>query len=269
VGSGTVTGAHGRIPLPAPAVLELLTAAGAPIAAHHGRMELCTPTGAALLCTLATDWGPPPALTPIAVGVGAGTADPATHPNVLRVLIGQARTAADDWTTTALHRVDTTIDDLDPRVWPDLLTGLRAVGANDAWCTPALTHKGRPGHVLSVLVPAERLDLVCRYVFEETTTLGVRISPLTRRSLARDQVRVSVGEFTVRVKRGWLGGQLVTAQPEYDDVLEAARRTGASVTALIDQARALGRTVERCATAKGSQLPGQVPSDSEVRAESG
>lgn len=261
VGSGTVSGAHGRLTLPAPAVLELLTSAGAPIASHSGRLEMCTPTGAALLCTLATAWGPPPGLTPLAVGVGAGSADPATHPNVLRVLIGEECGAADTWMTAALHRLDTTIDDLDPRVWPDLLTGLRAVGASDAWCTPALTHKGRPGHVLSVLVPAERLDVVCRFVFEETTTLGVRISALTRRSLPRDQVVVPVGEYEVRVKRGYLGGRMVTVQPEYDDALEAARGKGIPLAVLLDDVRALGREAASCATADGSRLQVPVPSE--------
>lgn len=264
VGSGTVTAAHGRIPVPAPAVLELLTAAGAPLAAHPGRLEMCTPTGAALLCELATAWGPPPACTPLAVGVGAGTADPATHANVLRVLVGEPAEQAERWATAALHRVDATIDDLDPRVWPDLLVGLRGIGALDAWCTPALTHKGRPGHVLSALVTAERLDLVCGYVFERTTTLGVRVSDLTRRSLPRDRTSVTVGGFDVSVKRGILDGRIVTVQPEYDDVVEASRRSGQPVSALIDEARALAGNAKNRATAKSSRLPSQVPCDAEA-----
>ncbi|MEV5530184.1 nickel pincer cofactor biosynthesis protein LarC [Streptomyces prunicolor] len=267
VGSGVVTAAHGRIPVPAPAVLELLTAAGAPLAAHPGRLEMCTPTGAALLCELATGWGPPPACTPLAVGVGAGTADPATHANILRVLIGESSRNTERCASAALHRVDATIDDLDPRVWPDLLVGLRGIGALDAWCTPALTHKGRPAQVLSALVTTERLDLVCGYVFEQTTTLGVRVSDLTRRSLPRDQVRVTVGGFDVSVKRGILDGRIVTVQPEYDDVVEAARRSGRPISALIDEARALGGITKSRATANTSQLPSQVPCDAEADAE--
>ncbi|MFF0018024.1 nickel pincer cofactor biosynthesis protein LarC [Streptomyces sp. NPDC005374] len=239
VGAGVVSGAHGAIPIPGPAVLELLAAAGAPVAAHTAAMELCTPTGAALLCTLATGWGPPPALTPVAVGVGAGTADPPTHPNVLRVLIGESA-AEPEWATSPLHRVDTTVDDLDPRLWPDLLDGLRSVGAADAWCTPALTRKGRPGQVLSVLVDDERLDLVCGVVFEQTTTLGVRVSPVSRRALRRDQVEVQVDGSAVQVKRGYLAGRIVTVQPEYDEALEAARRTGLPVATVLERARILG-----------------------------
>ncbi|MEV4410621.1 nickel pincer cofactor biosynthesis protein LarC [Catellatospora sp. NPDC049609] len=233
LGSGTVRAAHGLIPVPVPAVLELVTAAGAPVAEHPGRMELCTPTGAALLAALATAWGPPPAGTPVAVGVGAGTRDPETHPNVVRVVIGTATAAAgagDGWLDAELHRVDATVDDLDPRVWPTLLDHLRGVGAADAWCTAALGHKGRPAHVLSVLTDAERLDTVCRVVFEHTTTLGVRVSRVERRSLRRDRVRVRVGAAEVGVKRGFLDGRVVTAQPEYDEVVAAAQLNGVPVT---------------------------------------
>ncbi|SHN18595.1 nickel pincer cofactor biosynthesis protein LarC [Actinacidiphila paucisporea] len=240
VGSGTVAGAHGVIPIPGPAVLELLTAAGAPIAAHPAAMELCTPTGAALLCALATEWGPPPAMTPRAVGVGAGTADPRTHPNVLRVLLGESADEPARWATSALHRVDTTVDDLDPRVWPDLLEALRTAGAADAWCVPALTRKGRPAQLLSVLVDDERLDLVCALVFEQTTTLGVRVSPVARRSLPRDRVEVIVAGCPIGVKRGYLAGRIVTVQPEYDEAAAVARRTGLPLADVLDQARALG-----------------------------
>ena len=251
-GYGSVTTAHGRLPVPAPAVLELLTEAGAPLAAHpagtaahpagtagspaDGPAELCTPTGAALLCTLATGWGPVPPCTPEAVGSGAGRADPRGHPNLLRVLAGQAAPAP-SWTVTGMCRVDATIDDLDPRLWPDVLENLRAAGAADAWCTPALMRKGRPGHVLSALVSAERLDAVCRVTFEQTTTLGVRISDVRRRSLRRDQVQVTVGGAAVSVKRGHLGDRIVTVQPEYDDVRAAARRTGRPVADLAAEAR--------------------------------
>lgn len=233
VGSGVVTTAHGVLPVPAPAVLELLTVARAPLFSHSATMELCTPTGAALLAQLATSWGPPPAFTPTAAGIGAGTADPAGHPNILRVLVGVEHAAPADWKSAAFYRVDTTIDDLDPRIWPDLIEELRVVSGADAWCTPAMTHKGRPGQVLSVLAAQARLDLVCRVIFERTTTLGVRISAVERRSLRRDQVNVTIGQSTVRVKRGHLGKRVVTVQPEYGDVLAAARRSGTPVVRLL------------------------------------
>lgn len=249
VGHGSAATAHGRLPVPAPAVLELLAEARAPIAPHPGGspgggspgslpepMELCTPTGAALLCELATGWGPVPACTPLATGTGAGRADPPGHPNVLRVLTGEAA-AAPGWAVTGMCRVDATIDDLDPRLWPDVLESLRAAGAADAWCTPALMRKGRPGHVLSALVDPQRLDAVCQAAFEQTTTLGVRISDVQRRSLRRDQVQVAVGGMPVSVKRGHLGDRIVTVQPEYEDVRAAARRSGRPVADLAAEAR--------------------------------
>jgi uncharacterized protein (TIGR00299 family) protein len=236
-GSGVVRAAHGPLPVPVPAVLELLTEAGAPLRSHPASMELCTPTGAALLATLATGWGPVPDCVPASVGTGAGTADPPAHPNVLRVVVGEASAAA-GWTSAELHRVDSTIDDLDPRLWPEVLEALRSAGAADAWCSPALMRKGRPGQVLSVLVDPERLDTVCRVVFEQTTTLGVRVSAVERRSLRRDRVEVPAGGVTVGVKRGLLGDRVVTVQPEYDEVRAAARAAGRPVHEVLAEVRA-------------------------------
>jgi uncharacterized protein (TIGR00299 family) protein len=240
VGSGVGRTAHGRLPIPAPAVLELLV--GAPIAAHPATMELCTPTGAALLATLATGWGPPPALTVQAVGVGAGTRDPQSHPNVVRVLVGDAAGGPSDWSTSDLYEVQATVDDLDPRIWPDLLDRLRNAGAADAWCTPALMRKGRPGQVLSVLVDPDRLDLVCRLVFAETTTLGLRVRGVERRALRRDQVQVSVAGHPIGVKRGFLGDVVVTVQPEYDDALTVSVKAGLPLADVLSQAVAAARS---------------------------
>ena len=244
-GSGSVDTAHGRLPVPPPAVLELLVAAGAPMAPHPEARELCTPTGAALLATLASGWGPPPAGTPRAVGVGAGAADLSGHANVVRVVVGKVSPhepppeagTAGPWQEETLWLVETTVDDMDPRLWPDLLVRLRDAGAADAWCTPALMRKGRPGQVLSVLVPPDLSDAVCRLVFTETPTLGVRTRPVRRRALPRDQVTVEVAGGQVRVKRGWLDGRPVTVQPEYDDAATLAHRTGLPVAEVIDTAR--------------------------------
>lgn len=240
-GSGTVRAAHGPLPVPVPAVLELLTEAGAPLRSHPASMELCTPTGAALLTTLATGWGPMPSCVPSAVGTGAGTADPEGHPNVVRVVVGETDEAggAADWASAELRRLDSTVDDLDPRLWPDVLEALRTAGAADAWCSPALMRKGRPGQVLSVLVAPERLDAVCRVVFEQTTSLGVRISSVERRSLRRDRVEVTSGEVIVGVKRGLLGDRVVTVQPEYDEVRAAAEASGRPVAEVLAEVRAL------------------------------
>jgi uncharacterized protein (TIGR00299 family) protein len=237
-GSGHARSAHGRMPLPAPAVLEILTAAGAPLAAHPAAMELCTPTGAALLATLATGWGPPPALLARASGVGAGTRDPDTHPNVVRVLLGARSGAPAEPAQAHLHQVEATVDDLDPRIWPGLLDRLRTAGAADAWLTPALMRKGRPGQVLTVLADPDRLDVVCRLVFTETTTLGLRVHDVRRVALRRDAVTVTVAGRAVAVKRGFLGSELVTVQPEFDDARAVAEDAGLPVAEVLDRARA-------------------------------
>ena len=239
LGSGTAQTAHGTVPVPVPAVLRLLAGVNAPLCAHPAQMELCTPTGAALLATLATSWGPVPACTALAVGVGAGTADPREHPNVLRVLVGESAQQA-GWAASDMCRIDATIDDLDPRLWPEVLDQLHTAGAADAWCTQVLMRKGRPGHVLSVLAAADRLDVLCKELFRHTTTLGVRVSALQRRALHRDQIAVPVAGGQVSVKRGLLGGEVVTVQPEYDDVRAAARRSGQPVVDVLAEARRQG-----------------------------
>ena len=235
VGSGTVRSAHGDLPVPAPAVLQLLADAGAPLRSHPATFELCTPTGAALLATLATGWGTVPDCTPRVVGVGAGRADPPAHANVLRVLLGSqvAVPGGPGWLDADLVQIESTVDDLDPRIWPDLLDRLRAAGAADAWCAPVLMRKGRPGQLLTVLCAEDRADLLCRIVFEQTTTLGVRLAPVRRRSLRRDEVEVPLAGGTVHVKRGFLGDRVVTAQPEYDDLLALSAATGIPLADLL------------------------------------
>ncbi|MET8853901.1 nickel pincer cofactor biosynthesis protein LarC [Amycolatopsis sp. NPDC004625] len=238
VGGGTVTAAHGRLTVPPPAVLELLTAAGAPVAAHPAARELCTPTGAALLVTLAAGYGPMPACVPVRVGVGAGTADPPGHANVVRVVVGSAAAPAPAWVSTAMTVVETTVDDLDPRLWPEILATLRGAGAADAWCTPVTAPKGRPGVVLTALSADDRVDGVCAAIFAHTSTLGVRLSPVERRALPRDSVTVDYRGTPVSVKRGYLNGEVVTTQPEYEEVKAAAEASGQPLRRVLDEVRA-------------------------------
>jgi uncharacterized protein (DUF111 family) len=222
------------LPVPAPAVLRLLV--GAPIAAHQAEMELCTPTGAALLTTLAHRWGPLPACVPQRVGVGAGRRDPAGHPNVLRVVLAEyEQVEAAGPNPEHLMVVEATVDDLDPRLWPDVLDAMRAAGAVDAWCSPILARKGRPGQVLTVLTSPNRLDAVCLAVFAHTATLGLRRYPVERLALQRDQVACGYRGHSISVKRGLLDGRVVSAQPEYDDLRRAALATGTPVRRVLDE----------------------------------
>jgi uncharacterized protein (TIGR00299 family) protein len=242
VGSGTVTGAHGTLPVPPPAVAELLRGvpsyagpAGAPA------MELCTPTGAALLTTLATRWGPQPAMTTDAIGIGAGGRDPDGHANVLRLMVGATSGPA----SAPPLLVETNVDDLDPRVWPAVIAALLEAGASDAWLTPILMKKGRPAHTLSVLVAADRAPAVRAEIFRQTTTIGLREQPLGKHALDREMTAVDVDGQRIAVKLARHDGVLVNAQPEYDDVARAAAALGRPVLDVLNDAAAASRALLR------------------------
>ena len=226
VGAGTVRGAHGAMPVPPPAVADLLR--GVPSYAGPATapaMELCTPTGAALLVSHATADGPQPAMWVSAFGVGAGGRDPDGHANVLRLLVGEAG-APTGRASTGATVIETNVDDLDPRLWPAVLATLLEAGASDAWLTPILMKKGRPAHTLHALVSAERADAVRRAVFRHTSTIGVREVPVGKSALDREMRSVEVDGHPVAVKLARLDGALVNAQPEYEDVARVAGLTG-------------------------------------------
>jgi uncharacterized protein (TIGR00299 family) protein len=235
VGSGTVETAHGTLPVPPPAVAELLR--GVPTFAGPVPLELCTPTGAALLATLATAWGPQPAMTVETIGVGAGGRDPQGHANVLRLFTGTPASA----TGGGPLLLECNVDDLDPRVWPAVIAALLEAGAADAWLTPILMKKGRPAHTLSVLVDAGRADGVRAAIFAQTTTIGLREQPVTKHALDREMVAVEVDGRQVAVKLARHRGVVVNAQPEYDDVARAAADLGRPVADVLAQASALAR----------------------------
>jgi uncharacterized protein (TIGR00299 family) protein len=242
VGSGRVRGAHGEMPVPPPAVAELLR--GVPSYAGPGEGELCTPTGAALLTANATSYGPQPAMAVDRIGVGAGGRDPQTHANVLRLFVGEAvvpaSTAPD---ATAPLLLECNIDDLDPRVWPAVIAALLSAGAADAWLTPILMKKGRPAHTLSVLVRGDRAAAVRTEVFRHTTTIGLREIPIGKTELDRAMRTVDVDGHTVHVKIAVHKGHVVNAQPEYDDVARAAAATGRPVKEVLADAVAASRTL--------------------------
>jgi len=245
VGSGTVRGAHGTLPVPPPAVAELLRGvpsyAGPPGAPA---MELCTPTGAALLVTLATAWGPQPPMVTAAIGVGAGGRDPEGHANVLRLLVGSEEPVPGQDTRPPLL-IETNVDDLDPRVWPAVIAALLDAGASDAWLTPILMKKGRPAHTLSVLVAADLAEPVRAAIFRQTSTIGLREQPLGKHALDREMVAVEVDGQPIAVKLARHAGVLVNAQPEYDDVVRAAAALGRPVNDVLLDATAASRTFLR------------------------
>ena len=223
LGGGRVEVAHGSLPVPVPAVVQLL--AGSGLVGYGGPIEreLATPTGIALLASLAEPADAMPAMRVQRSGVGAGAADPAGHANVVRLLIG---TAPAEQTSGGWLLLEANVDDLDPRLWPTVLDRLLAAGAADAWLTPILMKKGRPAHTLSVLAPEADAAAVRTAMFEESSTIGVRSSPVGKQALDRSWREVSVEGHAVRVKIASLDGQVVNISPEWEDVASAARATG-------------------------------------------
>jgi pyridinium-3,5-bisthiocarboxylic acid mononucleotide nickel chelatase len=234
VGAGRVRAAHGSLPVPVPAVVELLR--GVPsYAGPNGapEMELCTPTGAALLATHATGFGPQPPMEVAQVGIGAGGRDPEGHANVLRLLVGAPVGREDRASAGSAGRsldkalvLETNVDDLDPRLWPGVLAALLDAGASDAWLTPILMKKGRPAHTLHVLTAPDRFEAVRSVVFRHTTTIGMREHMVAKTALDREMRTVVVDGHPIAVKVALLDGETVNTQPEYDDVARVAAQTG-------------------------------------------
>ncbi|MER6973401.1 nickel pincer cofactor biosynthesis protein LarC [Nocardioides sp. NPDC000445] len=238
VGSGSVRAAHGTLPVPPPAVARLLTGvpsyAGSP---GHPAMEMCTPTGAALLTTLATRWGAQPPMTTTAIGVGAGGKDPEGWSNTLRILVGEAvgagaesrhggevraDPAANAPATEIELVIEANIDDLEPRLIPGALDALLAAGAHDAWVTPILMKKGRPAYTLHALTRLDAAGAVRRVFFRETSTIGVREHEVVKHALPREMLTVSVDGHPIAVKAARLDDEVVNLQPEWDDVARVA-----------------------------------------------
>jgi uncharacterized protein (TIGR00299 family) protein len=222
VGSGHITAAHGQIPVPVPAVVEL--SAGWRITAG-GRGELTTPTGMALVTALCSDSVALPPMQLTATGLGAGTRDRPGRANVTRVLLGTLSTAATrSGEGDPAVVLEANIDDLDPRLWPGVLAGLLTAGAADAWLVPIVMKKGRPGHVLSVLCHPSRVGVLRELVFAHTSTIGVREHSVAKHALPRAWVDVAVSGGSVAVKIAHRDGVIVQVNPEFDAVAALAQR---------------------------------------------
>jgi uncharacterized protein (TIGR00299 family) protein len=240
LGSGSVRSAHGRLPVPAPAVAEL--ARGWRVRGD-GPGELATPTGMALIRALAGRCESLPAMTVAEVGVGAGTRDTPDRPNVVRVLLSEtspepANDASSQPATEEAVLLEANVDDLDPRLWPGVVAGLLAAGASDAWLVPILMKKGRPAHTLCVLATPNLTARLREQIFRDTTTLGIRESPRRKTTLARTFRTVPVAGGEVSIKIGHADGVIVQVMPEFEDVATLARATGTAERAILQAATA-------------------------------
>ncbi|HET7584623.1 MAG TPA: nickel pincer cofactor biosynthesis protein LarC [Gemmatimonadaceae bacterium] len=237
LGDGTVEAAHGTLPVPAPATLKLLE--GIPVRpGPEGAGELVTPTGAALVRVLSSG-APPARYVPLRSGYGAGTRDPRGRPNVLRVVVADAASAA-DWRAESIERLSCEIDDMPAEYLAAAADRLRSTGALDVLLLPVMMKKGRPGTRLEVLCDPADAESLLAQIFRETTSIGVRRERLERLALPRHVESVQVLEHRVRVKAVRLPGGAWRAKPEADDVLEVSRSTGRSFRDVFGMASAAG-----------------------------
>ncbi|HMH49069.1 MAG TPA: nickel pincer cofactor biosynthesis protein LarC [Candidatus Acidoferrum sp.] len=236
IGGGVVNGPHGTIPMPGPGTAELLR--GFPVVDTGVRAELVTPTGAAILTTLAQGAGRMPDMTVASVGYGAGTMELPTIPNLLRCFVGEVSQHAGDETVVQL---ETTIDDMSPQLYEPLMERLFEAGALDVFLTPVIMKRSRPGIVLTALCAPGRVGDLSRLLFEESSTIGVRWAERRRARLDRQMRTVQTIYGAVACKVSSFEGRVVTVTPEFADVARIAREKSLPVREVLDQARAEAR----------------------------
>jgi uncharacterized protein (TIGR00299 family) protein len=236
MGHGTVHCEHGELPLPAPAVAAMLP--GVPVRSVDVEGETVTPTGAALVTVLSDRFGSMPSMAVARVGIGAGSREYPGLPNVVRAFVGDAAVAAAVSQTENVI-VECNIDDLDPRVFPVVIDRLLASGALDAYVTPLVMKKGRPGHLVTVVANATDLEEIVDVLFRETTTLGCRTYPVTKHHLQRRMETVVTPWGPVEVKVALAGDTVLRRVPEFEACAEIARRAGVPVRDVLAAAGAV------------------------------
>jgi uncharacterized protein (TIGR00299 family) protein len=236
VGGGTVKCAHGTLPVPAPATVELLN--DTPVYSSGPQVELVTPTGAAIVKTLATRFGEFPTMKIEKAGYGAGTRDFPGHPNVVRLTIGDAIAPSDAAGTSneIITVLEANLDDLSPQVLAYTMEQLLGAGALDVFSVPVQMKKGRPGAVLTVLSKHEDADRLSKLIFAETTTLGVRRRDEMRQVLARRWETVETAWGPVRIKIASMNGTISNYAPEYEDCRNIAAERHVPLKTVIETA---------------------------------
>jgi uncharacterized protein (TIGR00299 family) protein len=241
MGRGFVKARHGILPLPPPAALECLR--GVPTYGVDLDAELVTPTGAAIIATVASRFERWPTFAPERIGFGAGRRELPDRPNLLRVVLGTRPVAATEAGSTASHVIiEANVDDLTGEVAAHAIEALFAAGALDAWATPITMKKGRPGLTVAALAPSERGDAVATTLLAETTTIGVRKIPVSRTERPRRTISVTTafGPISIKVSEGPFGPPQL--KPEFDECAAAARTHGVPVREVIAAALAAART---------------------------
>ncbi|MCS7336887.1 MAG: nickel pincer cofactor biosynthesis protein LarC [Verrucomicrobiae bacterium] len=248
-GTGWVNCAHGRLPVPVPATLEILAARGVAITQCAEPHELVTPTGAALLAEFAESFGPMRGLAAAKIGYGLGTRETRTRPNVLRAILGvqpgvsgQNSHTGLDWETDTVAVLETNLDDINPEILGSFMQTALAAGALDVFHTPVQMKKNRPGVLLTVLCAEADADKFTEMILRETSAFGVRRYLAERRKLRREFATVETPFGPVQVKLGKLCGRVLHAAPEFESCRELAARAGVPLKAVYEAAmRALPR----------------------------
>lgn len=232
-GLGSVMAAHGRMPLPAPGTAELLK--GVPLAESTVKFELTTPTGAAILTSVADQFGPVPAMTIESIGLGAGTRELPGQANILRLLVGQiSLTASSD----RVWVLETNLDDLPGEIVGYTTEQLMKAGALDTFLTPIQMKKNRPGVMITVLCDEHRINPLEEILFRETTTLGIRRYPVSRHKLKRQATEVETPFGPIKGKLGWRDDRPPVFSPEHDDCARIASERGVALREIYDAALA-------------------------------
>ena len=231
LGSGFINTAHGVLPVPGPAVAEL--AKEVPVISEGPQQEMTTPTGIGLLTTLAHQFSAIPPFVYKALGHGAGTADPPGWPNVLRVFLGDAPEAS--YQLDQVVQIETTIDDLNPQIYEMLIDQMFEVGALDVRLTPVIMKRSRPGIVVTALAKMDQAQTMARVLFRETSTLGIRVQPITRYLLSRAEETVRLAQGTVRVKKALVEKTMTKWTPEYRDCQAIAVKAGQPIREVIQE----------------------------------
>lgn len=233
VGSGTVDCAHGTLPVPAPATAELVR--GKPVYATGVEGELLTPTGAAILTTLASDFGPLPPMTIEVIGHGAGTADRSIA-NMLRVFIGSAPQPGKSFIMEQTATIETTIDDMNPQLYDYLIERVLEMGALDIFCASVQMKKNRRGTMVTILCRPEMVTTLSDFLFRETTTIGLRWRLDNRYTLKRDFVSVATRYGAISCKTATHGDTLINVKPEYDDCKRVALEQHVPLKTVLEEA---------------------------------
>lgn len=223
IGRGTVTCAHGTLPVPAPATQELLK--GVPVYGRDVNSELVTPTGAAILTTLVAEFGHTPPMSVASTGYGAGARD-LPLPNFLRISIGPALEEPTGYDEDRVVVIETNVDDMNPQWHEHVMSKLFDAGALDVFLTPIQMKRGRPAVRLSTIAGEDRTTDILAVLFAETTTIGVRSYPVRRWKLPREHVTVDTSYGAVSVKAARLNGSVINLAPEYRECQRAAQEHG-------------------------------------------